>query len=172
MDCAAESAEWRMLDCIAESAEWVGLQFRPGKCATLLLNNWAPRHFVKSTGFQIGTKAVPVLKWDDHYRYLGCKLSVDRQAELKQAGKRYTKLKGLWGTCSQTGYHMRPKSEYIMRMMLPTRGLAKNLDNWVRRIVKSRVSLSTENNYFLLCSVEIWRVGSVLSPSSVQVSDK
>lgn len=58
----------RMLDRAYEYAQWTGLRFRPNKCATLSVNNGAPRHFVENYYFLMGSESLPVLKWEDHYR--------------------------------------------------------------------------------------------------------
>ena len=89
----AESPErlQEMLDRTKEFADWAGLKFRPNKCATLMINNRAPRHFVEKTTFHMGSGQLPSMKWEDHYRYLGCEMGRDPRAETKTAGDRYRK---------------------------------------------------------------------------------
>ena len=69
-----------------EYAGRAGLTFKP---ATLSLNNKAPRYFVKTTPFTLGEEQLPVLRWKDHYRYLGCKLGANPRAILKGLGEQY-----------------------------------------------------------------------------------
>jgi len=119
-----------MLDQAAEFDKWAGLQFKPRKCATLSLNNAAPRHFVENTEFSIGSGGLPVLKWEDHYRYLGCELGRDPRAETKVLGVRYIEdAKKImesqltdWQKLDAIRRFMRPKLDYALRTMLPTRG--------------------------------------------------
>lgn len=61
----------RMLDRAGEFADWAGLKFRPNKCATLMINNMAARHFVEMNKFHMGSGELPSMRWEDHYRYLG-----------------------------------------------------------------------------------------------------
>ena len=70
----AESLEQlqAMLEQATDFADWAGLTFRPNKCATLMINNRAPRHFVEKTEFHMGSGKLPSMRWEDHYRYLGC----------------------------------------------------------------------------------------------------
>ena len=113
------------------------MQFKPRKCATLSLNNAAPRHFVENTEFSIGGGGLPVLKWEDHYRYLGCELGRDPRAETKVLGERYIKdAKKImesqltdWQKLDAIHQFVRLKLEYALRTMLPMRGWAKNLDD-------------------------------------------
>ena len=57
----AESPEWLqvMLDQATDFVDWVGLTFQPNKCATLMINNKAPRHFVEKTEFHMGSGKLP-----------------------------------------------------------------------------------------------------------------
>ena len=89
----ADSSErlQEMLNRTKEFADWARLKFRPNKCATLMINNRAPRHFVEKTTFHMGSGQLPSMKWEDHYRYLGCEMGRDPRAETKMAGDQYKK---------------------------------------------------------------------------------
>jgi len=78
-----------MLDRAQEFVAWTGLQFKATKCATLSINNRAPRHFVESHRFRIDSEELPILNYEDHYRYLGCQLGAEAKAEVKKTGEQY-----------------------------------------------------------------------------------
>ena len=52
----------------------------------LMINNQAPQHFVEKTAFHMGSGEMPSMKWEDHYRYLGCEVGWDPWAETKAEG--------------------------------------------------------------------------------------
>ena len=150
----------KMLDRAAAFATWAGLKFRPNKSATLTINNRAPRHFVE-----------PLMKWEDHYRYLGCEMGRDPPAETKTAGERYrreaekilTSQLTDWQKLNAIRRFIRPKLEHILRTMLPNRSWAKNLDNTVRGMAKKafRLPRRTITTFFYVP----WRYGGLGLPN-------
>ena len=169
----AESPErlQEMLNRTKEFADWAGLKFRPNKCATLMINNRAPRHFVEKTTFHMGSGQLPSMKWEDHYRYLGCEMGRDPRAETKTAGDRYRKESEKilasqltdWQKLDAIRRFIRPKLEYILRTMLPNRTWAKNMDDAVRGMVKKafRLPRRTITSFFYVP----WRNGGLGLPN-------
>ena len=72
---------------------------------------------------------LPSMKWEDHYCYLGCEMGQDPWAETKVAREKYRraaeKIFGSqltdWQNLDAMRRFVRPKVEYILRMMLPNR---------------------------------------------------
>ena len=134
----------QMLDRTKEFADWAGLKFLPNKCATLMINNHSARHFVEKTTFYMGGGELPSMKWEDHYRYLGCEISQDPRAKTKNAGDKYRKAAEKilgsqltdWQQLDAMRRFVRLKLEYILRTMLPNRSWAKGLDDAVRGMAK------------------------------------
>ena len=169
----ADSAEQlqKMLNRAREFADWAGLKFRPNKCATLMINNRAPRQFVEKTTFHMGSGELPSMKWEDHYRYLGCETGRDPRAETKVAGDKYRraaeKILGSqltdWQKLDAMRRFVRPKLEYILRTMLPNRSWAKNLDDAVRGMVKKafRLPRRTITSFFYVP----WKHGGLGLPN-------
>ena len=161
----------KMLDRTAAFASWAGLKFRPNKCATLMINNRAPRHFVEDARFHMGSGELPQMKWEDHYRYLGCEMGRDPRAETKTAGDKYRKEAEKilasqltdWQKLDAIRRFIRPKLEYILRTMLPNRSWAKNLDDAVRGMAKKafRLPRRTITTFFYVP----WRYGGLGLPN-------
>ena len=147
----ADSAEQlqQMLDRTKEFADRAGLKFRPNKCVTLLINDCSARHFIEKTTFHMGGGELPSMKWEDHYQYLGCEIGRDPRAETKNARDKYQraaeKILGSqltnWQKLDAMRRFVRPKLEYILRMMLPNRSWAKGLDDAVRKMAKKAFRL-------------------------------
>ena len=161
----------KMLDRTKEFADWAGLKFRPNKCATLMINNRAPRHFVEKSTFRMGSGELPSMKWEDHYRYLGCELGRDPRAETKMAGERYRReaekifLSQLtdWQKLDAMKRFIRPKLEYILRTMLRNRTWGKHLDDAVRGMAKKafRLPRRTITSFFYVP----WKYGGLGLPN-------
>ena len=169
----AESADalQKVLDRTKEFADWAGLKFRPNKCATLMINNRAARHFVEKITFHMGSGELPSMKWEDHYRYLGCEMGRDPRAETKMAGDRYRREAEKifasqlidWQKLDAMRRFVRPKLEYILRTMLPNRTWAKQLDDAVRGMAKKafRLPRRTITSFFYVP----WKHGGLGLPN-------
>jgi len=104
---------------------------------------------VETTPFTLGGEQLPVLKWEDHYRYLGCELGTNPRATLKELGEQYiTEAKKLfesklttWQKLDALKRFVQPKLEFSLRTLLPTKGWAKHLDDQVRGIAKKSLKL-------------------------------
>ena len=160
----------RMLNRTKEFADWAGLKFRLNKCATLMINNQAP-NFVEKITFHMGSGELPSMKWEDHYRYLGCEMGRDPRAETKTAGDRYRKeaekilgsLLTDWQKLDAMRRFVRPKLEYILRTIFPNCIWAKMLDDVVRGMVKKALRLPrrTVTSFFYVP----WKQGGLGLPN-------
>ena len=138
-----------LLHMTHEYAGWAGLTFKPTKCATLSLNNRAQRHYVESTPFTLGDEQLPTLRWEDHYCYLGCELGANPRATLKELAEQYiNKAKTIlesklttWQKLDALKHFVRPKLDFSLRTLLPTKGWTKQLDERVRGITKKSLRL-------------------------------
>ena len=80
-----------MLDRVVQASEWAGLTFSPRKCATLsLVRSQRARQRVTTDGHHLGLTAVPVMAWEDRYKYLGVKTGADHTSDLGKLGTEYT----------------------------------------------------------------------------------
>ena len=160
-----------MLHRAQEFVGWTGLQFKASKCATLSLNNRAPRHFVENTKFHINGEELPVMNYEDHYCYLGCQLGANPRTEANKVGEQYlgeakailTSLLTDWQKLNALHRFVKPKLDYTLRTMFPTKGWAKNLDNQVRSMAKKAFRLPRRTNtpYFYTH----WRAGGLGLPN-------
>ena len=116
------------------------------------------------------------MKWEDHYRYLGCEVGRDPRAETKAAGDRYRKeaekmLGSLlmdWQKLDAMRRFIRSKLEYILRTMLPNCSWVKNLDDVVRGMVKKPSNFNVGQSHLsFMCrgSTEDW--GSPMSRATL-----
>ena len=75
----------------------------------------------------MGSGELPMMKWEDHYRYLGCEMGRNSHAETKIACNRYQReaekilMSQLtdWQKLDAIRRFVRLKLEYILRTMLP-----------------------------------------------------
>ena len=160
-----------LLDRAQQYAQWAGLKFRPNKCATLAVNNRAARHFVEERRFHLGADSLPPMKWEDHYKYLGCEVGENPQAETSRVGKTYvdearkvlTSALTDWQKLDAIHRFVKPKLDYTLRTMLPNKGWAKELDGQVRAMAKKafRLPRRTATPYFYVN----WRAGELGLPN-------
>ena len=64
-----------------EFASWAALRFNIRKCGTLHCNRLEKWNFVAEDTLYLGEQALPILRYKDHYRYLGCDLGADPKAQ-------------------------------------------------------------------------------------------
>eukprot|EP00731_Ephydatia_muelleri_P013830 Em0007g1140a len=77
-----------VLQAIQSASNWAGLHFNPRKCGTLTLSRSASQ-FAENFSPTLNDELIPSLKWEDHYKYLGCKVGGDYKAEAIAQGKEY-----------------------------------------------------------------------------------
>ena len=130
-----------------------------------MIHNLAARHFVEKTTFHMGSGELLSMKWEDHYRYLGCEMGWDPRAETKAAREKYQraaeKILGSQLTDRQKldamRRYVRLKVGYILRTMLCT--WAKGLDDAIRGMAKKafRLSRGTITSFFYVP----WKLGGL-----------
>ena len=137
-----------VLQAIQTASNWAGLNFNPRKCGTLTLSRSA-RQFVENFTPTLGGEFLPALKWEDHYKYLGCKAGADYKTEAITQGKEYAKCcrvimeSGLtdWQKLDAIHRFAKPKLTYILQNTLPNKSWAQNIDKEVRNMVKHALKL-------------------------------
>jgi len=118
----------------------------------------------------LGEKALPILHYKDHYRYLGCDLGADPKAHLKKLEKDYIKKVSNikesklpeWQKLDAIRRFIHPTLDYVVRTMLPNKMWANNIDGYTRRLVKKALRLpKSANSAFIHCP---WKFGGLGVP--------
>ena len=106
---------WSLLQRAEELAKWVGLTFNSCKYGTLSCNR-SGRHFVAEDTYQLDGQALPTLKYEDHYKYLGGDLGANPKAHLQHLSQSYmTKVKAI----AESHLAEWQKLEAIQRLIRP-----------------------------------------------------
>lgn len=136
------------LQAVQSASNWAGLNFNPRKCGTLTLSRSA-RQFAETFSPTLNGELIPSLKWEDHYKYLGCKVGGDYKAEATAQGKEYVKCckvvveSGLadWQKLDAIHRFAKPGLTYILQNTLPNKKWAQLIDKEVRNMVKHAFKL-------------------------------
>ena len=80
-----------MLKQVEEFTSWATFSFNIRKCGTLHCNRSGRRNFVVEDALCLGEQVLPILRYKDHYRYLGCDLGADPKAHLNKLEKDHIK---------------------------------------------------------------------------------
>ena len=137
-----------VLQAIQAASDWAGLKFNTRKCGTLTLSRSA-RQFAENFTPTLGGESLPALKWEDHYKYLGCKAGPDYKAEARKQGQDYVTCckaimeSGLtdWQKLDAVHRFAKPGLTYILQNSLPNKSWAQQLDKEVRNVVKRAFKL-------------------------------
>ncbi|KAL5509896.1 hypothetical protein EMCRGX_G005336 [Ephydatia muelleri] len=137
-----------VLQAIQAASDWEGLKFNTRKCGTLTLSRSA-RQFAENFTPTLGGESLPALKWEDHYKYLGCKAGSDYKAEARKQGQDYdTCCKAImefgltdWQKLDAVHRFAKPGLTYILQKSLPNKSWAQQLDKEVRNVVKRAFKL-------------------------------
>ena len=124
-----------MLDVLQTASTWTGFTFNPKKCGTLTLSRSA-HQFAETFSPRLSGDAVPSLKWEHHYKYLGCKAGADHWTEATKQGKEYLRCcqqiveSGLtdWQKLDAIHRFAKPGLTYILQNTLPNKSWAQLLD--------------------------------------------
>ena len=133
---------------IQTTSNWAGLKFNPKKCGTLTLSRSA-RQFAETFSSTLIGEQLPSLKWEDHYKYLGCKVGGDYKAEATTQGKEYVNCckaifeSGLadWQKLDAVHRFAKPSLTYIMQNTLLNKSWAQLIDKEVRNMAKQALKL-------------------------------
>ena len=136
------------LQATQRASNWAGLTFNPRKCGTLTLSRSA-RQFAETFSPTLNDEPIPAMKWEDHYKYLGCKVGGDYKAEATAQGKEYIKScraifeSGLtdWQKLDAVHRFAKPGLIYIMQNTLPNKSWAQQIDKEVRNMAKRAFKL-------------------------------
>ena len=137
-----------VLQAIQSASNWAGLHFTPRKCGTFTLSRSA-HQFAENFSPTLNNELIPSLKWEDHYKYLGCKVGGDYKAEAIAQGKEYVGCCkailefGLTDWQKLDAIHRFAKSglTYILQNTLPNRAWAQRIDKEVRNMAKHAFKL-------------------------------
>ena len=160
-----------MMDKVHLASEWAGLTFSPRKCATLsIVRSQRARQRVSTQGFHLGPTAVPVMAWEDRYKYLGVKTGADHPPDLEKLGKEYTSdveaiMKSEltdWQKMDAVHRFAKPRLVYALQNQLPPVGWARSLDKRVKAAVKTAMKLPRRTIDAFLYSP--WRSGGLGLP--------
>ena len=160
-----------MLDRVVQASEWAGLTFSPRKCATLsLVRSQRARQRVATNGYHLGRTAVPVMAWEDRYKYLGVKTGADHTSDLGGLGKEYTSdveaiMKSEltdWQKMDAIHRFAKPRLVYALQNQFPPTGWAKAIDKRMKALVKSAMKLPRRSMDAFLFSP--WRAGGLGLP--------
>ena len=161
----------RMLDRVHQASEWAGLTFSPRKCATLsITRSQRSRQRVAQQEYHLGPTAIPVMTWEDRYKYLGVKTGADHAPDLEKLGTEYTSDVEVIMRSELTDWQKRdaihrfakPRLVYSLQNQLPTIGWARAIDKKVKASVKHHMKLPRRTmDAFLFAP---WRMGGLGLP--------
>eukprot|EP00731_Ephydatia_muelleri_P034311 Em0054g34a len=108
------------------------------------------RQFAETFSPTLNDELIPAMKWEDHYKYLGCKVGGDYKAEATAQGKEYIKSSraifesGLtdWQKLDAVHRFAKPGLIYIMQNTLPNKSWAQQIDKEVRNMAKRAFKLN------------------------------
>lgn len=109
--------------------------------------------------FTLGGKELPVLRWEDHYRYLGCEIGANPRAELhiEQTSTIMRSKLIIWQKIDVLKHFVQPRLEFSIRTLLPTRGWAKYLE---RNSQEGTTTAKENNNSLFVHSTALGRLGA------------
>ena len=112
-------------------------------------NKLGRRHFVAEGTYQLDGQALPTLRYEDHYKYLGGDLGANLKAHLQHLSQSYiTKVKAIaesrlaeWHKLEAIQRFIRSTLDYTYRTMLPTKKWASDIDNQTLQVIKKAFHL-------------------------------
>ena len=89
--------------------------------------------------YKLGNTVVPIMAWEDRYKYLGVKMGADHSPDLKAVGSGYLKdVEAIasselidWQKLDEIHRFAKPRLVYTLQNQLPPIGWAKALDKKV-----------------------------------------
>ena len=132
-----------MLGRIYRASKWASLSFSPRKCASLSLErSYRSRQRVKNQPFHLGETVVPVIAWEDRYKYLGVKAGANSTPDMAKQGDDFIKDVEVitrsdltdWQKLDAIHRFAKPRLVYSMQNQLPSLGWARSLDVKVRSL--------------------------------------
>ncbi|KAL5509829.1 hypothetical protein EMCRGX_G005265 [Ephydatia muelleri] len=160
-----------MLDKVPRAGEWAGLTFSPRKCATLsVIRSQRARQRVTPQGYHLGPIVVPVMQWEDRYKYLGIRTGAGHSSDLEGLGREYATDVGVimksdltdWQKIDAIHRFAKPRLVYALQNQLPSIGWARALDKKLKALVKSALKLPRRTTDVFLFAP--WRAGGLGLP--------
>ena len=117
----------KILATLERFTTWAGLTFTVHKCASLSCINHTTRRYVDPYSPTLLGNPIPAMKWEDHYKYLGCHLGAKRKAELQNLAEQFMKCNIAilnsqltdWQKLDAIHTFTKPKLDHALRTLLP-----------------------------------------------------
>lgn len=144
-----EIALQSQLDTACEVAEWSGLQFKPGKCASLHIGPGRGGNRIQPTEFSVDESPITTLADGEHYRHLGVPTGFrTRQTPVETIRQFSEDLKKLdesllapWQKVDATATFLLPRMDFIMRGADVRMEPLRDLDRQLKRLAKGWLNL-------------------------------
>ena len=149
-----------VLERVHAFAQWAKMTFNTAKCGSLTMVNHNPKKYVDPFEPILGSSPIPALKWEDRYRYLGCKLGANPKAALDESKRLFLEestaicqsLLTDWQKIDAIKRFTKPQLDYKLRTLLPSRSWAKDVDRSLRSALKKGLRLPGRTiSDFLYC---------------------
>lgn len=103
--------------------------------------NINPKKYVDPFEPLLGSSPIPALKWEDRYKYLGCKLGTNPKAALEESKRLFLEestaicqsLLTYWQKIDTIKRFTKPQLDYKLRTLLPSRSWAKDVDSSLKK---------------------------------------
>ena len=138
------------------------------KCGSLTMVNINPKKYVDPFKPLLGSSPIPALKWEDRYKYLGCKLGANPKAALEESKRLFLEestaiwqsLLTYWQKIDTIKRFTKPQLDYKLRTLLPSRSWAKDVDSSLKKGL--RLPGRTYHKRILLLPPRRWRTRCLL----------
>ena len=103
--------------------------------------NINPKKYVDPFKPLLGSSPIPALKWEDRYKYLGCKLGTNPKAAFEESKRLFLEestaiwqsLLTYWQKIDTIKRFTKPQLDYKLRTLLPSRSWAKDVDSSLKK---------------------------------------
>ena len=144
-----------MLSIVHEFGVWSGLKLNVQKCGCLsVINNSSRGRYVWVFSTLYGDQAIPSLKWEDSYRYLGISFGRPRQGSndelsdsvLGVAEKILSSKLTEWQKMEAVNMFAVSKTDHFLHTSSANSSWADSLDSRIRKLVKKHLRLPVRTN--------------------------
>ncbi len=145
----------RMLSIVHEFGVWSGLKLNVQKCGCLsVINNSSRGRYVEAFSPSYGDQAIPSLKWEESYRYLGISFGRPRQGSndelsasvLDVAEKILSSKLTEWQKVEAVNMFAVSKTDHFLHTSSANSSWADSLDSRIRKLVKKHLRLPVRTN--------------------------
>ena len=135
-----------------------------------MIRSQRARQRVTPQGYHLGPTVVPVMKWEDRYKYLGIRTGAGHSSVLEGLGREYASDVGAimksdltdWQKIDAIHRFAKPRLVYALQNQLPSIGWARALDKKLKALVKSALKLPRRTTDVFLFAP--WRAGGLGLP--------